>query len=632
MDSNFELNRLHRLLATSPGVLYICRASGDYGATYVSENVRLTLGYTPEDFVSDATFWISRIHPEDAQGVFASLHRLFEQGFHKHEYRFRHADGRYVWMHDELRLIRDPETGEPVEITGCWMDITDRKLAEEALRKSEAHYRMTARATNDVLWTWSAATDIVEYSESFVEKFGHASCLSSFDWWVQHVHPEDRDHVVASVLADMNGTASEWSGEYKFQRADGSYAEVLDRFSILRDASGKCTGLVGALIDLTEKNRLQRQIIHADRLAAVGTLAAGVGHEINNPLSYVMSNLRYSIESLTKWRSSMNPPRLDEIVASLVEAESGAERVRRIVKDLKLFARSPNACAEEVGLERPLESAINMAMHEVRRKAKVVKEYGPAVKVRADEARLGQVFLNLLMNAAHAIQEGSAEEHQITIRTTFDERHATVEIADTGHGIAPEDLCRIFNPFFTTKPIGEGTGLGLSISHQIVSEIGGDISVESTVGKGSTFRVRLPAERINGVSSSAQSRLPRALIIDDEPGVARGVGRLIAEQFSVDTATSGHEAIGYLTNGARYDLIVCDVMMPKMTGMEFHRWVAEHMPNLVQRIVFMTGGVFTQEARAFFQRTQNPCLEKPIEIDELRRLGRDLTAVRINSP
>jgi CheY-like chemotaxis protein/anti-sigma regulatory factor (Ser/Thr protein kinase) len=242
------------------------------------------------------------------------------------------------------------------------------------------------------------------------------------------------------------------------------------------------------------------------------------------------------------------------------------------------------------------------------------------------------VFLNLLMNAAQAIGDGAVDDHRITIRTSFDGKgQATVEISDTGDGIAPEHLGSIFNPFFTTKPLGEGTGLGLSISHQIVSEIGGDITVESTPGKGSTFRVRLPAERVKEPTVQAESRLPRALIIDDEPGIARGVGRLIAEQFRIDTATSGHEAIRCLQSGTRYELILCDVMMPRMTGMELHQWVAEHMPGLVRRIVFMTGGVFTQEARAFFERVPNPCLEKPIEIDELRRLGRELTSCAVSS-
>jgi len=620
-----ELTRLRRLLSTSPGVLYICRASGDYGASFVSENVRQQLGYSPEEFVADAAFWASRIHPEDEAQVFGALVALFEHGQHRHEYRFLHQDGRYRWLHDDMRLIRD-EDGGPLEIAGCWMDITDRRLGEEALQLSEERHRVVARVTNDVLWSWDVKENVFEFSESLARKFGYDSVEPTFEWWAERVHPSDRPRVVSELERALSSNASEWSDRYRCLRGDGTIAEVVDRGAILRNPDGSVRRMAGAICDVTEQNRLQRQVIHTDRLAAVGTLAAGVGHEINNPLAYVISNVKFAVEELANARqTSLSPEQVDEIRQALLEAEQGAERVRRIVQDLKLFACAENANAERVPVERPLASAINMAMHEIRRRATLVKQLAPGVFVRADEARLGQVFLNLLVNAAQAVPEGASERNRITITTRNDASgHAVIEVSDTGQGIAPEHIGQIFNPFFTTKPLGEGTGLGLSISHQIVTQLGGTISVESRLGKGTTFCVKLPAE--HPAPKALASVLPRMLIVDDDPGVSNGMRRLLSRSFAVETVTSSTAALELLRRGARFELILCDLMMPELTGMQLHESVARELVGVAERFVFMTAGVFTASAQTFLARVPNACLEKPVNLETLRTVARQMLA------
>jgi signal transduction histidine kinase len=510
------------------------------------------------------------------------------------------------------------------------MDITDRKLAEEALQLSEERYGVVARATNDVLWTWEVETDKLIFSESMVAKFGHETGDTTFDWWVERIHSEDRQRVVACRERALKGDASEWTDRYRLMRGDGTFADVLDRGVILRHPDGRVRRMAGALCDVTEQNRLQRQVMHADRLAAVGTLAAGVGHEINNPLAYVVSNIKYAIEELEHARrGGLTAEQLDELRQALLEADQGADRVRRIVKDLKLFANAENTSSDVVPVEQPIESAINMAKHEIKRKAVLVTNFAKDLYVYADEARLGQVFLNLLVNAAQAIPEGGPEAHRITVTSHYENTgYALIEVSDTGHGIAPEHVGQIFDPFFTTKAVGEGTGLGLSISHQIITQLGGSLSVASSPGRGAKFSVRLPAERRVTKAPS----LPRVLIIDDEEWVTNGMRRLLARSFAVEGFTSPLAALEALRQSPLYDLILCDLMMPEMTGMQLFEIVRRDLPALAERFVFMTGGAFTSSATSFLAEVPNPCLEKPVNVDTLRTVVRQLRTTASATP
>ncbi|MHB8879405.1 MAG: ATP-binding protein, partial [Myxococcaceae bacterium] len=259
----------------------------------------------------------------------------------------------------------------------------------------------------------------------------------------------------------------------------------------------------GIVRDATERTQLAARMMQMDRMLAVGTLAAGVGHEINNPLAFVIGNLGFLAEELTaferdsmtsdaQWRASI-PARLAEVQQALKEALEGAERVKVIVRDLKTLSRADEDSRGLVDVAQVMDLAAKMANNELRHRARLVKQLNPVPPVLANQSRLGQVFLNLLVNAAQALPDGTAEANQITVRTSVDGARVVTEVCDTGCGIPRENLARIFDPFFTTKPIGQGTGLGLSICQGIVRNLGGEIQVESTVGKGSIFRVVLPA-------------------------------------------------------------------------------------------------------------------------------------------
>ena len=381
-----------------------------------------------------------------------------------------------------------------------------------------------------------------------------------------------------------------------------------------------------------DQRKTQEQLLISDRMASVGTLAAGVAHEINNPLAAICTNLELAAEAVGELAAEPGSDRrLEDVVDELRDAREAAERVRLIIRDLKIFARAPD---EErngpVELQRVLESSLRMAWNEIRHRARLVKEYGPAPLVDANEARLGQVFLNLVVNAAQAIPEGDAAHNVIRIATGVDDAgRARVEVRDTGAGIAPESLPRVFDAFFTTKEIGVGTGLGLSICHRIVRGLGGEIEIESDVGKGTVVRVLLPPS--SGALEAPRARAPlaaparrgRLLIVDDEVMFAKAMARSLASEHDVEIAASAGDALARVQAGGRYDVIICDLMMPQMTGMELHAELARVAPEQAARIVFVTGGAFTAGARAFLDAVPNQRIEKPFESQQLRTVLND---------
>jgi CheY-like chemotaxis protein/two-component sensor histidine kinase len=367
-------------------------------------------------------------------------------------------------------------------------------------------------------------------------------------------------------------------------------------------------------------------------MATVGTLAAGVAHEINNPLAYLTAALDFLHDELGAIEQKLPSAALGEAKQVLAEAREGAGRVKHVVRDLKTFSRAEEERRARVDLQPVIESSINMAFNEIKYRARLVKDYGATPPVFANEARLGQVFLNLLVNAAQAIPEGHAPENEIRVVTrTDDEGRAVVEVRDTGSGIPAEIVGRIFDPFFTTKPIGVGTGLGLSITRSIVTALGGRIMVESEVGKGTVFRVTLPAappqvdaEDPGERAPLKQARRGQVLVVDDEPAIGAAIRRILAAEHDVTVLTSAPRALETVARGARFDVILCDLMMPHMTGMELHARIAALAPDQAERMVLLTGGAFTASANQFLDRVPNARVEKPFDPASLRALVRGL--------
>jgi PAS domain S-box-containing protein len=365
--------------------------------------------------------------------------------------------------------------------------------------------------------------------------------------------------------------------------------------------------------DITDRRMAELTLMTADRLMSVGTLAAGVAHEINNPLAYVSANLELLEREL----------RGQDAVSGLVrDAREGAQRVGAIVRDLLALSRPDDDTCGPVDIVAILTSSIKMASNELRHRARLVQTFAPDLpRVHASPSRLGQVFINMLVNAAHAIEAGNAEQEEVRVRVTAsgDRTRVMVEIEDTGAGIAPQIVDRIFDPFFTTKPQGLGTGLGLAISHQIVQSLGGEITVTSELGRGTTFHIALQASELAVpapiTAERPAMRAARILMIDDEAAIGHAVEALLAPEHEVVPVTRGSAALAKLAAGDVFDVILCDLMMPEMTGMEVYEHLA---PKDRERLVFLTGGAFTPQARAFLEATGRTRLDKPFSEEQLR--------------
>jgi signal transduction histidine kinase len=389
---------------------------------------------------------------------------------------------------------------------------------------------------------------------------------------------------------------------------------------------GKLWGGVAVLRDVSVQRRHEAQLIISDRMASVGALAAGVTHEINNPLAAVLANVELAIGDARSLASSRTTERL---VEELSDAQEAANRVREIVRDLKLFSRSEEERQGPVDAREVLESALRMAWNEIRHRARLVRAFEDVPLVHGNDARLGQVFLNLLVNAAHAIPDGRAEANEISVRLRRVGEHVLVEIRDTGSGMSEEVLRQVLTTFFTTKPLGIGTGVGLPICQRIVSALGGQITVESKLGVGSTFRVLLPTAEVVAAPARLPSEPPltpgrrgRVLVVDDEPMVALAVRRTLEALHDVSTVNRAQDALDMLRAGERFDVIFCDVMMPNVTGIDFFHEVQELAPSEIDKIVFLTGGAFASQARQFLEEVPNLHLDKPFTPDELRKLVR----------
>ena len=474
--------------------------------------------------------------------------------------------------------------------------------------------------------SWANATMLASLGHERLEDVVGRELLS-------FLPPEDRAASAARVARAGVRQVAAQGEEYRVIRPDGTVRVLEGAAAQHVEFEGAPARLV-VCRDVTEQRRLQDQLVLAERMASLGTLAAGVAHEINNPLAYTQTSLEVAareIEALGRRAGSAGAPHIGRIAEAVESARGGAARVLGIVRDLKTLSRGEDEPPEAVDVPALIASTLNVAARAIEGRAQVVRGFGPIPAALAPRGRLGQVLLNLFLNAAEAIPEGAPERNRIRVTTSTDPTgRAVVEVADTGVGIAPEVAPRVFDPFFTTKPVGAGTGLGLAICHGIVTELGGEISFESTPGAGTTFRVALPAaeqEPARPRSAAAPSSLAgapaagrtrrRVLVVDDEPALLRAVSELLGEAHEVVVASSGRDALELLREGRRFDAVLTDLMMADVTGMDLYEAVRAVEPGLERRMLFMTGGAFTPRGHAFLASVPNTCIEKPFGAEEL---------------
>jgi len=372
--------------------------------------------------------------------------------------------------------------------------------------------------------------------------------LADPNFWFDHIHPDDAPNIFSSLA--LLFTEGQRAYEYRFRIHDGSYLWMHDTLRLIRDENGVPLEVIGSLVDITKRKHMEHalqakgeeqqrlirklreaheQLLQSEKMASIGQLAAGIAHEINNPVGFVnsnMSSLKNYVSTLLSVvegdeKAAAGHPQLaaqmaalrqnadldflkDDVTELVRESMDGLKRVKDIVQALKDFSHVGETEWQVADLHRGLDSTLNIVSNEIKYKATVEKNYGSLPPVTCLASQLNQVFMNLLVNAGHALRERGV----ISIRTGVDGDWVWVEIADNGVGIAPENLNRIFEPFFTTKPVGTGTGLGLSLSYGIVNRHGGRIDVVSELGKGTRFTVRLPVKPPSSLQNSAAPGVP----------------------------------------------------------------------------------------------------------------------------
>lgn len=434
----------------------------------------------------------------------------------------------------------------------------------------------------------------------------------------QLTHPDEHVRLRERIARYSEGSSVP-AAEYKLLRRDGTVLHA--EFKAFVGNYDGAQAIIGIGRDLSERKQLDARLAIADRMASVGTLAAGVAHELNNPLTFVTANLAFVRTELEAEGAPDAAQRADWTQA-IAEAEDGARRMKLIIQDLKTYSRADDSDVRIVDVAKAIRTSLRLAENEVRHRARLVLELSPDAFIRANEARLGQVVINLVVNAAQAIRVGDADQHTISVRSTVEGGLVRICVSDTGCGIARENLPRVFEPFYTTKAVGEGTGLGLFICHNLIKAMGGELSVQSTLGVGTTVTATVAAQSIAPAAQTSGARFvgsskPRVLVVDDDALVGRSVKRTL-KAYDVTVTDSGHEALSRLREGEVFDVILCDLMMPDMDGPQLYAALGDGFAHLQAKVLFLTGGAFTPHAQAFLD-SGKAWIAKPYDNEVLVR-------------
>jgi PAS domain S-box-containing protein len=447
----------------------------------------------------------------------------------------------------------------------------------------------------------------------------------------------------------LAGRRASYVGDYRSNTAQKTTPVAVD-FAPIFARDGTLAGGVALVKDVTERRDAERLVARAERMASLGALAAGMVHEIQNPLAFTVTSLDV-VDRLLE--APLDPAKLTELRVAVASAREGALRVSNIARDLKTFARADDDRHTAVDVTQAMESALKLVAPQLKVRATLVTRFSPVPRVRGNEHRLVQLFVNLLVNAAESFDTRDQGEHRVTVSVdTTGEGGARIVVEDTGRGLPATEPSRVFEPFFTNKP--SGMGLGLAICHGIVSSFGGEIFHEPPSGPGGgpargtrmvvllpPFEERPPTPRPPRTSTVPPPRPTdrrsdpgprdvargRVLVIDDEERLAATLRLALSPAHDVDVATSGRAGRDAVLAGD-YDVVLCDLFLPDLSGPEIFDDVVASRPELGGRFVFLTGGAFTDAARSFLRRVPNARLEKPFDLGTLEALIADLLATR----
>jgi PAS domain S-box-containing protein len=501
--------------------------------------------------------------------------------------------------------------------------------ATERGRRQQEVQELTMALANavDAIATLDGEGACIAVNQAFQSLLGYAPQEVIGTRLLDLVHEADRGRVVTASGSESREMTTMQEVEVRVVRKDGRILSV--QLALVARARGR--GHFCFVRDLTRQKQTEGRLAAGAAITAVGSLATGLAHEINNPLAVVLANVEEAGRVAAEMEPLVDPSAnadFTDLRAMLDEAHSASQRVQFIVRDLRAFA-----CADDrrgrVDINAVIEACCNIAFAEIRHRARLVKELTATIPVLGSEAKLAQVFLNLLVNAAHAMPEGDVERNEITIATRQQDRTAiVVEVTDTGSGIPASNLVQVFEPFFTTKP--RRPGMGLAICQATVTAHGGEIAIAPREGGGTIVRVVLPTLEAEIAEDPAKAQAEgvtqrRVLVVDDDPLVLRSLTRVLARDFEVAAARNGREALDLVRAGGTFDAMLCDLMMPELSGIELHELLERDDPELARRTVFLTGGAFSGRAQSFLEAVGQPHLEKPVDLKTVRELLLELS-------
>jgi len=541
----------------------------------------------------------------ERQHVAEREHRAVEGEQQRYETTVVRADGeeRNVAV-STTPLVLD---GDLVGTVASLRDITEEKGAQDALARSEARYRNLFESASDAIVTLDANGRFTTFNHAAENISGYPRQELVGQWFAPLLPDDELPKALMHFQKALAGETGLF--ETTFIRKDREYRTIQVTYSTpQRDEEVLCV-----IRDVTDQKMLQEQLIQSEKMSAIGQLVSGVAHELNNPLAGISA---FAQLLLTEKRF---PPD-QRTAAEMIYAE--ARRASRIVQNLLTFARQHKPERTPTGVNQVLDDTLELRGYELRvRGIEVTRDYDEQIpETMADAHQLQQVFLNLVTNAEQAMEKSPRESQRLIVRTRRMGAVIRIDVEDTGPGIPPNLLERIFNPFFTTKPTGSGTGLGLSISLGIVREHEGRIWAENAPQGGARFIVEVPivTHRASGESQAIPLVPPQGdrlqiLVVDDEASVRVSLQRYLAGRgHEVETTSSGREALGRLREG-RFDAVIVDMRMPDVSGEELYRELQTTDPGHADRIIFTTGQLVDEQVRTFLASTGRPCVPKPFE-------------------
>jgi PAS domain S-box-containing protein len=570
--------QLREFLDHSPAVLYAFRVEGEsIVPRFASENITRLLGLEKDDALN-YEWWLGQLHDADRERASDSIAQTLTDGSSRNEYRVRHKDGRYLWVEDHQRLVRDDD-GRASEIVGVWTDITDRKRAEDELHDTEGRFRDILDNLELISIMVGHEGRLIYCNDYFLRLTGWSREEAIGVDWFDAFLPTDRREEMRERYARLLAHR-EYSRHYTSEVVTRSGERRLIQWnnSLLYSASDEIAGVASIAEDVTDRAQLEKQLFRAQRLESLGTLAGGIAHDLNNLLLPILMGVAL-LKRFGPNAASMQA--IDNI-------ERSVKRGSELVKQVLLFARGGQTSREPVALAdvvREIQAITTSTFpKDITLETAVAKGVHP---VTGDATQLTQVLLNLCVNSRDAMPHGghiliSTRNHVLSDTEAVlhgaeaGGAYAVLEVADTGEGMSKELIDLIFDPFFTTKAVGTGTGLGLSTVQGIVSSHGGFVTVSSTPGEGSKFTVYLPARHAQAqpaapptvTSAAPQGNGELILLVDDDASVLSITQQTLIEfGYRVVTAEDGAQAIGIFSRQHEdIDLVLTDMAMPVIDG------------------------------------------------------------------